>query len=281
MSIDLRIIKMVKEYWEQELKGVYVGDFNKIAQDSLSERRIEEQIELLSAFAGDLKGRSLLEVGSGWGLFVALTRKQQIDSYGIEPEEEVYQVSLKVLGSYGLSQDFIKQAPGEKIPFGDNTFDIVYSTMVLEHVKDPERVIKESIRVLKRGGYLQFVIPNYGSFWEGHYGILWPPNLSKPLAKTYISLLGRDPSYLNGLNLINQRYLEKIIANIDEIKVIDWGYDVWKKRLLTLQFSEWATLGSLKRFVKLAHWLHLVRPICLFGKWFKWHTPIIMTLQKR
>lgn len=153
--------------------------------------------------------------------------------------------------------------------------------MVLEHVKDPERVIRESIRVLKRGGYLQFVIPNYGSFWEGHYGILWLPNLPKPLAKIYVSLLGRDPSYLDTLNLIDQQYLEKIIARIDEAKVVDWGYEVWKKRLLSLQFSEWATLGSLKRLVKLVHRLHLVRLVCLFGKWFNWHTPIIMTIQRR
>jgi len=275
------IVEAVRDYLEGVLKDVYWGDIDKIAQDHLSLGRVREQLELLSSFVGDLKGKKLLEVGSGWGLFVALTRKQAIESYGIEPEEEVYQTSLKVLESYGLGKDFIKKASGEEIPFKDNTFDAVYSTMVLEHVKDPEKVIKESIRVLKKGGYLQFVIPNYGSFWEGHYGILWPPNLSKSLAKIYVSLLGRNPSYLDGLNLINQRYLKKIIANIDEAKVIDWGYEVWKKRLLSLQFSEWATLGSLKRLVKLAHQLHLVKLICLFGRVFNWQTPIIMTLQKR
>ncbi|MDI6752578.1 MAG: class I SAM-dependent methyltransferase [bacterium] len=279
--METGIVETVRDYVEGVLKDVYFGDIEKIVLDTLSERRVGEQLELLSSFVGDLKGKSLLEVGSGWGLFVALARKQQVDSYGIEPEEDVYQASLKVLGSYGLSQDILKQAPGEKIPFEDNTFDVVYSTMVLEHVEDPEKVIKESIRVLKKGGYLQFVIPNYGSFWEGHYGILWPPNLSKPLAKIYVSLLGRNPSYLDGLNFINQGYLKKIIANIDEVKVINWGYETWRKRLLSLQFSGWATLGSLRRLVKLAHRLHLVRLICLFGKWFNWHTPIIMTMQKR
>jgi len=279
--INALIIKTVRDYLEGVLKGVYFGDIDKITHDHLSLGRVGEQLELLSSFVGDLKGKKLLEVGSGWGLFVALARKQAIESYGIEPEEEVYQTSLKVLEGYGLSQDIIKQAPGEKIPFEDNTFDVVYSTMVLEHVKDPKKVIRESVRVLKKGGYLQFVIPNYGSFWEGHYGILWPPNLSKPLAKIYVSLLGRDPSYLDTLNLINQRYLKKITAGINEAKVIDWGYGVWKKRLLTLQFSQWATLGSLKRLVKLAHQLRLIKLICLFGRVLNWQTPIIMTLQKQ
>lgn len=281
MRMEPGIVEAVRDYLGGVLKDVYFGDIEKIVLDSLSERRAGEQLELLSSFVGDLKGKSLLEVGSGWGLFVALARKQAIESYGIEPEEKVYETSLKILESYGLSKDFIKKASGEDISFKDNTFDVIYSTMVLEHVKDPEKVIKESIRVLKKGGYLQFVIPNYGSFWEGHYGILWPPNLSKPLAKIYVSLLGRNPSYLDELNLINQRYLKKIIANIDEVQVIDWGYEVWKKRLLNLQFSEWATLGSLKRLVKLVHQLRLVKLICLFGRVLNWQTPIIMTLQKQ
>jgi SAM-dependent methyltransferase len=150
----------------------------------------------------------------------------------------------------------------------------------LEHVKDTVKVIKESLRVLKKGGYIQFVVPNYGSFWEGHYGILWLPNLPKPLAKIYVSLLGRNPTYLDSLNLINQSYLKKILARIDEAKVLDWGYEIWKRRLLTLQFSEWAALHKLKRWVKLVHRLRLAKFISLLGKWFSWHTPIIMTIQK-
>lgn len=38
------------------------------------------------------------------------------------------------------------------LPFADNTFDLVYSQAVLEHVTDPALAIREMVRVLKPGG---------------------------------------------------------------------------------------------------------------------------------
>ena len=62
-------------------------------------------------------------------------------------------------------------------PFPTSYFDVVYSSNVLEHVNEPPKVIGEIIRVLKPGGHAQIVVPNYGSWWEGHYGIdLAPPS---------------------------------------------------------------------------------------------------------
>ena len=55
-------------------------------------------------------------------------------------------------------------------PLPTSYFDVVYSSNVLEHVKEPPKVISEIIRVLKPGGHAQIVVPNYGSWWEGHYG---------------------------------------------------------------------------------------------------------------
>lgn len=50
-------------------------------------------------------------------------------------------------------------ADGKKLPFKENSFDIVLIEMVLEHVDEPEKVISEASRVLKRGGKLYISIP--------------------------------------------------------------------------------------------------------------------------
>lgn len=49
---------------------------------------------------------------------------------------------------------------GEAIPCPDNTFDVVFSDNVLEHLEYPEAVFKEVARVLKPGGRFLFKTPN-------------------------------------------------------------------------------------------------------------------------
>lgn len=43
-------------------------------------------------------------------------------------------------------------APAEELPFEDESFDLLLSTQVLEHVDDPARVVAEALRVLRPGG---------------------------------------------------------------------------------------------------------------------------------
>ncbi len=49
---------------------------------------------------------------------------------------------------------------GESLPFRSDSFDVVSSNMVLEHLTDPFSVFTEIRRVLKPGGAFVFVTPN-------------------------------------------------------------------------------------------------------------------------
>lgn len=54
-----------------------------------------------------------------------------------------------------------KQADlNKELPFADNTFDLVYSRFVLEHIKEPQKTYQEVHRVLKPGGYFIILTPN-------------------------------------------------------------------------------------------------------------------------
>jgi len=48
---------------------------------------------------------------------------------------------------------------GENLPFLDETFDLIINQAVLEHVKKPEKIIKEIFRVLKKSGYVYVETP--------------------------------------------------------------------------------------------------------------------------
>lgn len=55
------------------------------------------------------------------------------------------------------------EAELEQLPFPDETFDVIMSRSVLEHLERPERVFRELSRVLKPGGVFIVLIPN---FWD-------------------------------------------------------------------------------------------------------------------
>lgn len=51
------------------------------------------------------------------------------------------------------------------LPFGNNTFDVVICTQVLEHVPEPLQVLQEISRVLRPGGQLYLSVPQS---WHQH-----------------------------------------------------------------------------------------------------------------
>ena len=167
--------------------GVSQVPLDRMVHDMLSARRAEEQVAELRR-CGDLAGKRILEVGSGCGSLLVYGRAfHGLDIHGIEPGSQsdfstTMAVCHRLLDHHGLSHDVVREASGEAIPHPDASFDIVYSSNVLEHVGDPAAVLAEAIRVLKPGGILCFVVPNYGSWWEGHYGVLWLPHMPAWLA---------------------------------------------------------------------------------------------------
>lgn len=74
-------------------------------------------------------------------------------------------------------------ADAKKLPFGNNSFDIALLIQVLEHVNDPDKVIKEAARVLKPGGVLIISIPFFYPLHDMPYD--WGRYTSSAL-KTFI-----------------------------------------------------------------------------------------------
>jgi SAM-dependent methyltransferase len=260
----------------------------QMARDSADEERSLAQLEgLVAAIERPLTGMSFLEVGSGIGLTVAAARKvMKAEAYGIEPGDAEYegtlQLSRAVLAEAGLDPEIIRDAMGEVIPFPDNYFDVVYSSNVLEHVKEPPKVISEIIRVLKPGGHAQIVVPNYGSWWEGHYGVIWFPHLPAVFGKIYVRLLGREPSFIDTLQLVTRGKLERWVApHKGAIEIIDWGVEIWEQRVRTLGFSEYSALGRLKSILRVLHLLKVIPLLILVGKFLHWETPLILTFKKK
>ncbi len=258
----------------------------KIVADMLSDQRAEEQIAALQAWT-PVEGKRILEIGSGCGALVVRGRAvHKLDINGVEPSLGEFSSNLLVcremMNRFGLPIDCVTDATGEDLPFSDNSFDIVHSSNVLEHVADPEKTLSEAIRVLKPGGILHFVVPNYGSWWEGHYGILWIPNIPRRLAKIYVRLLSRDPTYVDTLNLIDHHAMRKWIQRRpSDIEILDWGWALFEQRVREQSTPTYAALALAGRIVSILHRARLVSFGLTIAKWLHWETPVILVARKK
>jgi len=99
----------------------------------------------------------VLEVGAGTGLNLPHYTEQVSELVLLEPEEPMAHQLERHLGRKRARTATVVRAPGEELPFEDDSFDYVVTTFVLCTVDDPERTLAEFDRVLKPGGRFAFL----------------------------------------------------------------------------------------------------------------------------
>ena len=139
----------------------------------------------------DLRGlSSVLEVGCGFGSFVARARSQGIDGIeGIEMNASAVDVAVRQgLRVRGLDIDAVADAsPGK--------YDAVCAFQVLEHVPDPKSFLASACSLVRAGGKLIFGVPNADSFLRHldpilldmppHHMTRWPPEALRRLTNSF------------------------------------------------------------------------------------------------
>lgn len=102
----------------------------------------------------------LFDGGAGSGEFArkALTEGWCKQVTALEYDADNYGHLSTKLGNDPRAE--IRQGSLLEIPFADESFDLVQSTQVLEHIEDHERAAAELIRVLKPGGHVLISVPH-------------------------------------------------------------------------------------------------------------------------
>lgn len=172
---------------------------------------------------GDHTGK-ILDMSCGVGTFAFHGLRKGYDVYGIEPENwklEYIKLKIKEQNLPKIwEQRFIKGI-GENLPFKDDTFDYIITYQTLEHVQNLEKCIDEMIRILKNGGKLKIHAPDYDSFYEPHYHLIFFPKMNKKLASIYLKILRRPTIGLNTLNWTTSKSILKILSKYENIEIIN------------------------------------------------------------
>ena len=128
-------------------------------------KRASACIEKISNKIG-LTDKRALDIGCGYGALssVLLERGAQVWATEIDSDKLKF-AQDKLAGNKYLNSILVES---EALPYNDCFFDIVFIFDVIEHVKNPAKMIQEASRVLKSGGYLYVEFTPYYSI-TGHH----------------------------------------------------------------------------------------------------------------
>ncbi len=119
--------------------------------NAIEQRRLEQTIEVLLNKMSK-NNPNILDFGCGTGNLTLkfLNKGCSVTACDVS-KIELDILMRKVINNSNLKLSLLK---GKKLPFKDNSFDIVATYSVLHHIPDYLFTIKEFIRVLKPGGYI-------------------------------------------------------------------------------------------------------------------------------
>ena len=160
---ELPSAKEVEEFYQKEYystKHKQFNDSNKASQEKdkqFNRQRFTDYFSILKEKLGSLEGKSLFDFGCGYGEMLLFAKEQGMEVSGIEVAPDAVEY-LKTQGINvflsDINVDFNKLNIQKK-------FDIVYMSAVLEHLREPAKILMDIRKhLLSPEGVLVIGVPN-------------------------------------------------------------------------------------------------------------------------
>lgn len=130
--------------------------------NNITTRNVDEYRKYIDYFRFKKSPKKVLDVGCGTGIVVD-SLSEKYDSCGLD----IGKKSLDFARKNRKGKYFHYE--GREFPFDNNTFDTVGSFNVLEHTDNPNMFLQEKKRVLKKGGHMILVCPNFISITNDYH----------------------------------------------------------------------------------------------------------------
>lgn len=172
------------------------------------------QLEDLCSYAAekqqrDVTGMRLLEIGPGHGYML-----QEAKRYGFEITGLEYSIHATQTANKNLGGDYVHAGALETSAAGLGTFDVIVLSDVIEHVRDPRRLLFQTFEILKPGGIILISTVSTQSLTARLLGRYWMEYKPEHLF------------YFNELNIVT--LLKAVGFEETRVtsgrKVMSWGY---------------------------------------------------------
>lgn len=144
---------------------VNVGALYRAAINTTAMGKARQQADAF--FLADVKPGRLLDVGCGDGSLMARLRDKGWQVEGQETDSSAADFARR---KHGLT---VHVGLLHSLALPGNSYDAVTLSHVIEHVYDPIALLAECRRVLKPGGKLVALTPNFDSYGHAHFGKNW------------------------------------------------------------------------------------------------------------
>jgi ubiquinone/menaquinone biosynthesis C-methylase UbiE len=114
----------------------------------------ESELRLL----GNVKGKSILEIGCGGGQNAIVLSKWGAKATGLDISEEQIKHARRLVRKEKVNVPFHVGNMEDLSMFNNGSFDIVLSSFAIDYVDDPAKTFPEAHRVLRKGGLFVFAV---------------------------------------------------------------------------------------------------------------------------
>jgi len=138
-----------REHWESYWRG------NAQVEDTYSTGgRLAREVR----HEGPVAGRRMMEVGAGSGRDLLELARDGASAVVLDYSPASLEIVRRLARDAGVTVHLVR-ADALALPFRDDTFDVVFHQGLLEHFRDPHPLLRENVRVARRGGRVVVDVP--------------------------------------------------------------------------------------------------------------------------
>jgi len=144
---------------EREIFDDLANRYDSWFETPLGKKIFESERSCIEKLIKKVEDKFAVDLGIGTGLFTKILREKGYKVIGIDISDEM----LKIAKNRGF--EVIKHDLNNPLPFNDESFDFVFSMTSIEFLKNPENLVEEVYRILKKDGEFLLITLNSLSLW--------------------------------------------------------------------------------------------------------------------
>lgn len=177
-----------------------------VVTDANRYRKALKIIHLLKEYT-NLSECELLDIGTGSGHVISRISQECRSATSVNVEDERV---IKEGYTFQQVSDVV-------LPFKDQSFDIVISNQVIEHIPSQLKHMQEIHRVVRDNGIVYMATPSKFAIIEPHFKLPFLSWLPRSLADKYVQANGKDHFDVYPLSMRGLKKLAKNLFSVEDV----------------------------------------------------------------